>query len=88
MQLATGMPNMCRKYRGNDRFRPTPGRPRGQFALPKAVIRSAWPFPMLRLRVAISGKSNRDQILGRRNPPVVVSPSGEAGFPIYVCFRE
>jgi hypothetical protein len=45
-------------------------------------------FPASHLRVAISGNSNREQILGKRNPLVAFNPIGEFAFPLHVPNRE
>jgi hypothetical protein len=45
-------------------------------------------FPFLRLRLAISGKSNWEQILGKRNPQVFVRAIEAARFLADVPNRE
>jgi len=45
-------------------------------------------FPFLRLRLAISGKSNWEQISGKRKPQASVSAIEAANFRAAVPFRE
>jgi hypothetical protein len=50
------------------------------------VMPQARSFPFLRLQLAISGNSNWEQILGKRNPQATVNAIGAVGFASQVPF--
>jgi len=72
------------------RVRSTPNLSRAgrRSRLPKPAIRSARSFPFLRLQHAFSGKSNWEQILGKRMIRTSVSAVGRSAFPPRIPNRE
>jgi hypothetical protein len=58
---------------------PTSGHSGRQSVSPKTVDRSARSFRFLHLRTATSGKSNREQIVGKRTPSVCLQARSAGG---------